>query len=149
MNRSRRIIASFLLVLTVLSFTGGSSAYASSNYKVLNPEKNAFSTMNKVVLVNGKAPTGTKVIMEVHGTTDLSRKNFNLANLPKDKDYIKRLTESAEAGNMGFFQKELALALGVNKVVVKFDKTKLSEEIIIYVYDKTNLEQDRKLINLK
>ena len=144
----KKYIVGLLLIITILSIVSFGNASAQT-YEVINPEKKAYSTMNKVVLVNGKAPTGTTITIDLYGTTDLTRKTFNLGNLPKDEDYIKRLTESATSGNMGFFQKELALVLGVNKVVIQFDETDLSEEIIIYVYDKSNLSQDRMLINLK
>lgn len=140
----KRFISICLLLLLVFGFQA--STYA-SEYEILNPEKDTFSTRNKVVLVNGKAPTDTKIVMDIYGTTDLTRKNFNLANLPKDEDYIKRLTEEVKAGNMGFFKKEIELILGVNKIVVKFDRTDIAEEIVIYVYDQSILPNENTLIN--
>lgn len=137
----------------MLVFASASTTYA-SEYQVLNPSKKAFSTRNRVVLVNGKAPTDTRVIIDLYGTTDLTRKSFNLANLPKNEDYIKRLTTEARSGNMGFFQKELELALGVNKLNISFRNVRNtngqgSEEIIIYVYDQSNLINQKTLINLR
>ncbi|HEY4544349.1 MAG TPA: hypothetical protein VIG40_06860 [Tissierellaceae bacterium] len=137
----------FLVMILILSFS--SSVFASDKYEILNPEKSAFSTKNKVVLVNGKAPTDTKVILDLYGTTDLTRKNFNLANLPKEEEFIKRATEEIKSGNMGFFKKEVDLILGINKIVVKFDKTDVAKEIIIYVYDKSTLPTESTLIDLK
>lgn len=132
----RRLVASFLIILTIFSF--GTLSYGASKYQVLNPEKSSFSTRNKVILINGKAPTGTEVNIDVYGTTDLTKKSFNLDKLPSEKDYINILSESAKAGNMGFFQKELNLILGINKIIVNFNVEGLEPmEFIVYCYDKT------------
>lgn len=129
-------MASFLIVLTIISFSTFSYGASAPKYEVLNPEKDSFSTRNKVILINGKAPTGTEIDIEVYGTTDLTKKNFNLDRLPSEDDYIKIVTESVKAGNMGFFQKELNLILGINKVVINFNVKGLEpKEFIIYYYE--------------
>ena len=101
---------------------------------------------NLVIDVGRRETTGRPIL---YGTTDLTRKNFNLANLPKEEEFIKRATEEIKSGNMGFFKKEVDLILGINKIVVKFDKTDVAKEIIIYVYDKSTLPTESTLIDLK
>lgn len=131
-----------MLLVMVLILNFSSVVLANSNYEILNPEKTAFSTKNKVVLVSGKAPTNSKITLDIYGTTDLTRKNFNLANLPKEEEYIKRTSEEIKSGNMGFFKKEVDLVLGINKILVKFENQEKVEEIIIYVYDKSTLPSE-------
>lgn len=142
----RRLIASFLIILAMVSFTTISYGASTSNknltpditqYKVLNPEKSSFSTRNKVMLINGKAPTGTEINIDVYGTTDLTKKNFNLDKLPSEEDYINILSESVISGNLGFFQKELNLILGINKIIINFNVEGLEPlEFIVYCYEK-------------
>lgn len=150
----KRLITSFLVVLTIISFstlsygssiTPKSDTMDTSKYKILNPEKTSFSTRNKVILVNGKAPKGTEITIDVYGTTDLTKKNFNLDKLPSEKDYINTLSESVKAGNMGFFQKEIDLILGINKIVVTFNVGDLEPvELIVYYYETTSGSKEVK-----
>lgn len=147
----KKLIAGLLALILV--FTSGLAIYA-SDYQILNPNKKAYSTRNKVVLLNGRAPTNTRLIIDLYGTTDLTRRNFNLANLPGEEDYIKRLTTETKSGNMGYFQKELDLTPGVNKINVSFRNlsgrsNKESEEIIVYVYDHSRLIDQRTLIRFR
>jgi hypothetical protein len=108
-----------------------------TKYQLINPEKNSYSTEDKVVLISGKAPSGTSVSIEVYGTTDITKKNFNLDKLPSDKDYIEVFSESIKAGNMGLFQKQLNLVMGINKIIINYGVEEVpKEELIIYVYDK-------------
>lgn len=105
-----------------------------SKYQVINPEKKAYSTEDKITFINGKAPSGAEITIEVYGTTDLTRKNFDLLKLPEEDDYIEISTDTIKSGNMGFFDKELELVTGINKIIVKFDVEEVSPvEIIIYV----------------
>lgn len=108
-----------------------------TKYQLINPEKNSYSTEDKVVLISGKAPSGTSVSIEVYGTTDITKKNFNLDKLPSDKDYIEVFSESIKVGNMGLFQKQLNLVMGINKIIINYGVEEVpKEELIIYVYDK-------------
>lgn len=108
-----------------------------TKYQLINPEKNSYSTEDKVVLISGKAPSGTSISIEVHGTTDITKKNFNLDKLPSDKDYIEVFSESIKVGNMGLFQKQLNLVMGINKIIINYGVEEVpKEELIIYVYDK-------------
>ena len=144
----RRLIASILIAFSIISFStlgfaAPDTTIDKSKYEILNPEKSSFSTSNKVILINGKAPTGTEITIDVYGTTDLTRKNFNLDQLPTEEDYIEIMTDTVKSGNMGFFQKQIDLVLGINKIIITFDVEELSpEELIIYVYDKTKAETE-------
>ncbi|MBU5424785.1 hypothetical protein KQI41_00065 [Tissierella pigra] len=105
-----------------------------TKYQVINPEKKAYSTEDKITFINGKAPSGTEVTIEVYGTTDLTRKNFDLLKLPDEDDYIEISSDTIKSGNMGFFDKELELVTGINKIIVIFEVEDVPPiEIIVYV----------------
>ncbi len=102
-----------------------------SKYQVINPEKNAYSTEDKVAFINGKAPSGTSIVIQVYGTT---RKNFDLLTLPTEDDYIEILSETVKSGNLGFFDKQLELVAGINKIVIDFGVEEVpTVEIIVYL----------------
>lgn len=106
-------------------------------YEIINPEKLSYSTDEKIALINGKAPAKSKIIIKVLGTTDLSKKTFNLEKLPEEKDYIEISKEDLIVGNLGIFQKKLDLVMGINKILVDFNTENVENvEIIVYVYEK-------------
>lgn len=106
-------------------------------YQITHPDKELSSKDDKIALINGKAPANTQIKITVYGTTDLTRKNFNLDKLPSEKDYIEISSETIKAGNTGFFQKQMDLVMGVNKIVINFEVEGVeSKDYIIYVYDK-------------
>lgn len=106
-------------------------------YQITHPDKEFSSKDDKIALINGKAPANTEIKITVYGTTDLTRKNFNLDKLPSEKDYIEISSETIKAGNTGFFQKQMDLVMGVNKIVISFEVEGVdAKEYIIYVYDK-------------
>ena len=109
----------------------------SDKYQIKSPEKDMFASPDKTVLVSGTAPKDTNVIIEAFGTTDMTGNNFNLTNLPDEKDYIRRFKETIKVGGMGCFKKELNLILGVNKIVVTFKNAEdeVIGQKIIYVSD--------------
>lgn len=108
-----------------------------SKYQLINPEDRSYTSKEKVAFINGKAPSGTSITIEVYGTTDLTRKNFNLSKLPTEEDYIEIFSETIEAGNMGFFDKQLDLVTGINRIIVNFNVEAVpSQEIIIFVEHK-------------
>ena len=136
----------FSLVFFVAFLSIGDISFATSTinqttttaieYDIIKPEKKSYSSSEKVVLLNGKAPSGTEVTIEIYGTTDLTRRNFNLDNLPLGEDYILIDTQSEVSGNMGFFQKQLDLVSGINKIVINFGVEGISNrEIVVYKYD--------------
>ena len=136
----KKIIASIMIALTLISFS--SFGYATkvidkTKYEILNPEKLSYSTSDKVVLINGKAPSNSEIVINVYGTTDLTRRNFNLDKLPSGEDYILIASEKATSGNMGLFQKQMDLVRGINKLVIDFGVEGLDKvQIIVYVYNK-------------
>ena len=142
------LIALCIIGIGIYNDTAHATEVDTSKYEVLNPTKSSFSITDKVYLINGKAPTGTDVTIEVYGTTDLTKKSFNLDRLPSEDDYIEIFSETVTSGNMGFFQKQIDLVMGINKVVVIFDVEEvLPMEYIIFVYDKFITETD--IINPK
>ena len=163
----KRAMASVLVGLMLLMGTSFSSAapiYITtksnvtmdlSKYEILTPEKPLYSTENKNLQLNGKAPSGSEIKLEVFGTTDLTKKSFNLTKLPSEKDYIQVINEVITSGNMGFFQKQIELVMGINKVVIDFGLEGVNPvEIIIYVYDKAvaqvaiNVTKEIRISNL-
>ena len=148
----KRIIASIMLVLALMSL--GTLGYATNvvdatKYEILNPEKLSFSTGEKVVLINGKAPSGTEIVIDVYGTTvvrtDISKKSFNLDNLPGEKDYILIASEKITSGNMGLFQKQMDLVKGVNKLVINYGVEGIEPvEIIVNVYNRVSTRESIK-----
>ena len=146
----KRIITCIMIMLSLISFSTLSYATEvdASKYEIINPEKSSYSTEEKVVLINGKAPSGTEVTIDVYGTTDISikntkngkSKNFNLDKLPTEDDYILMSTEKVSSGNMGLFQKQMNLVKGINKIVINFGVEGIDKvEIIVYVYDRRGI----------
>lgn len=139
----KKIIASIMIALTLISFS--SFGYATNfidktKYEILNPEKLSYSTSDRVVLINGKAPSNSEIVINVYGTTDLTRRNFNLDKLPSREDYILIASEKATSGNMGLFQKQMDLVRGINKLVIDFGVEGLDKvQIIVYVYNKVSI----------
>lgn len=128
---------------TIESTNGSTTAIDPSKYEVLKPEKESYSTTDKVILLNGKAPSGTEITIDIYGTTDIdiAKQTFNLDKLPTEKDYILVVSENVTSGNMGFFQKQMELVKGINKIVINFGVEGVeSKEYIVYVYDRIKTE---------
>ena len=141
------LIALFFISINVFDDTAYASEIDINKYEILNPTRNSFSITDKVYLINGKAPTGTDVTIDIYGTTDLTKKNFNLEQLPLEEDYIEIFTETITSGNMGFFQKQIDLVMGINKVIIDFNvEDILPMEYIILVYDESITQTN--IINL-
>lgn len=123
----------------------------SDKYQIIKPEKDMFASSEKIVLLSGKAPDGTNVTIEVFGTTDMTRKNYNLSNLPNEKDYIRRYSKDIKVGRFGYFSEELDLILGVNKIVVTFKNAddEVVGQKIVYVSDLDEASKSVKDISNK
>ena len=163
-KRAMAIVLVGLMLLMGTSFSSAAPIYITtksnvtmdlSKYEILTPEKPLYSTENKNLQLNGKAPSGSEIKLEVFGTTDLTKKSFNLTKLPSEKDYIQVINEVITSGNMGFFQKQIELVMGINKVVIDFGLEGVNPvEIIIYVYDKAvaqvaiNVTKEIRISNL-
>lgn len=142
----KKIMISLLVLFAIINIGSISEATGVdlSKYEIINPVEQSSSTLEKNILVNGKAPTGTNISIDVFITTDLTRKNFDLSKLPENKDYINRETVSLKAGNMGYFQHEISLGLGINKISLDFGVEGLEpREFIIYVFDNSLGGQNR------
>lgn len=150
----KRIVACIMIAISLLSlgnFSYATNVVDTTKYEILNPEKASYSTKERVVLINGKAPSGTEVTIDVYGTTDSIRritnsdklaikKDFNLDKLPTAEDYILLLSEKVTSGNLGLFQKQLDLIKGINKIVINFGVEGVeTKEIIIYVYNRDRI----------
>lgn len=141
----KKMIFSLVFLLAFLSIgdisfatstTNGMTTTSGIEYDIIKPEKKSYSSSEKVVLINGKAPSGTEVTIEIYGTTDLTRRTFNLDNLPLEEDYILKTTDSVISGNMGFFQKQLDLVRGINRIIIDFGVDGVEDkEIIVFKYD--------------
>lgn len=147
------IIACLLIILSIVSFSQigyATKVVDATKYEILNPEKSSYSTNDKVILINGKAPSGTEVKIDVYGTTELTKEgNFTLDNLPSEKDYILLLTETTTSGNMGLFQKQLDLLNGINKIIIDFQVEGVEDvEKIVYVYNRTKPARQTKITTI-
>lgn len=114
-----------------------------SKYQVNTPKENSSASKKKVVLVSGKAPEGTSVVIKVYGAVDLTGKNYTLAKLPKEDDYviIPDSCKTVKSGPAGFGE-EIELIMGINKVIVNFNVDGVPPvEKIIYYYEAEQLEK--------
>lgn len=146
----KRTLASLMIMMAVLGFasfahastvTTGNAITTRTDYEIIKPEREIFSSSERVVLINGRAPSGTEVTVELFGTTDLTRRSFNLDRLPAHEDYISIAKESVTSGNLGFFQKQMDLVSGINKLVIDFGVEGVeNEEFIIYKYNLRSTE---------
>lgn len=134
----KRVIPSLFICIIILSFSTigyGKPMDIEDRYQVRTPEENSLLT-EKVTVISGKAPEGTDIIIEVYSTSDLTGKNYTLARLPEDEDYVLISSENLKAGDLGF-AKEIRLATGINKIMVIFGIEKLPRiERVVYVYDR-------------
>lgn len=141
----KKTLASLMIMIAVVGITSfadvsnittGKAIATSVDYEIIKPEKSIYSSSDRVILINGKAPSGTEINIELYGTTDLTRRSFNLDRLPFSDDYILIASESVTSGNLGFFQKQMDLVRGINKLVVDFGVEGVeNKEIIVYKYD--------------
>lgn len=148
----KRIASSLLVFIVIFSLSTVGYAASSTNakrkttkvdpskYQVNTPEEDSSSN-KKTVLISGKAPEGTNIIIEVYGAVDLTGKNYTLAKLPKNEDYILISTQNIKSGRAGFGE-EIELIMGINKVIVTFNvKGVPSQERIIYYYEMERVEE--------
>lgn len=134
----KKLLAILLVLLAVFSISKvgyTASVNNKSRYQVITPEKDYSATKKKTVLISGKAPQGTEIIIEVYNAIDLTGKNYSLTRLPKDEDYVLVSSKTIKSGAAGFGE-EIELILGVNKIVVKFNVNGIpSVEKIFYYYE--------------
>jgi len=138
----KKAIISLIVVLLVFGFA--STSFASTindKYEIIKPEKSAFSSSERVVFINGRAPSGTEITINIFGTTDLTRRSFSLDRLPTEQEYILIANEKVSSGNLGLFQKQMDLVRGINKIVIDFGVNGITKkEYIIFTYDPLRTE---------
>ena len=145
------ILASVIVGEAAALFDEGWDSVQSQSY---GPEARGGSCKADVVLSKGEIdyPKAVKPNLQViltqkacddyighthvYGTTDLTRKNFNLDKLPTDNDYVLINSESVKAGNLGFYQRQMDLSNGINKIIVNFENQDSKMEFIVYFYDR-------------
>ncbi|MCR3955665.1 MAG: hypothetical protein NUK57_05160 [Gudongella sp.] len=141
----KRTLASLMIMMAVLGFASfanastvitGNAITTRTDYEIIKPERSVYSSSERVVLINGRAPSGTEITVKLYGTTDLTRRSFNLDRLPSPEDYILISSESVTSGNLGFFQKQMDLVRGINRLVIDFGVEEVEDrEFIVYKYD--------------
>ncbi|MCF6464432.1 hypothetical protein [Clostridium sp. Cult2] len=106
-----------------------------TKYQVITPENDSSATTKKVVLISGKAPEGTSIVIDVYGAIDLTGKNYSLTKLPDKDAYTHISTKTIKSGAVGFGE-EIELILGINKIIITFDVNEVpSVEKILYCYE--------------
>lgn len=138
----RRVLSTILAFIMVFSISTASFA-TDGKYQVNTPKKGAVSTTKDTILISGKAPRGTSLSIDLYGAADIRGKNYTLANLPDDSDYVFISKQNIKSGAAGFGE-EVKLIKGINKVIVSFkvDGVK-SVQKIVYYYDASELRRVR------
>ncbi|HSH35063.1 hypothetical protein [Schnuerera sp.] len=112
-----------------------------TKYQVITPEESSSATNNKVILISGKAPEGTDIIIDLYGAIDLTGGKYSLTNLPKEDDYSHISSINIKSGDIGFGE-EVELILGINKIIITFDVEGVpTVEKIRYYYEKEQVEK--------
>ena len=147
----KKTIASLLILIVIISIsTAGYTASMSktkpkvdlSKYQINTPKEDSSPSNKKTVLISGNAPKDTNIVIEVYGAVDLTGKNYTLAKLPKDEDYILISSQTIESGDAGGFGEEVELIMGINKIIITFKVDGVpSEEKIIYYYEAEQIDK--------
>lgn len=139
----RRVLSTILAFLMIFSISTTSFASGNAKYQVNTPKKGAVSTTKGTMLISGKAPRGASVSIDLYGAADIRGKDYSLANLPEDSDYVFISKQNLTAGAAGFGE-EVKLIKGINKVIVTFkaDGVKPVQKIVYY-YDAKELRRVR------
>jgi len=133
----RKIVALLFALITITNISTIALAdnVDSSKYQVILPKEEASAYKNKVILISGQAPVGTKISIELYGVVDLTGNKYSLINLPNKDDYTLISTADIESGPLGF-AKEVELIRGINKIIVNFNVEGIdSVERIVYYYE--------------
>lgn len=135
----KRVLSTILVFIVIFSISTTSFASSGSKYQVNTPKSGALSTTKGTILISGKAPRGTSVSIDVYGAADIRGRDYNLANLPKNSDYVFISKQNLKAGAAGFGE-EVKLIKGINKIVVSFKVNGVnSVQKIVYYYDASEL----------
>lgn len=133
----KRVMPLLLSLVIILSLS--TQVSANSKYRVNTPKPAKYATTRDVVLISGRAPRDTRISIDVYGAVNTTGKNYNLANLPKDRDYVLISRQNLKCGPVGFGE-EVKLIKGINKIIVTF-KVKGVEPVqkIVYYYNTKDL----------
>lgn len=133
----RKIVALLFALVTIINVSTVALAddVDISKYQVILPKEETSAYKNKVILISGQAPVGTKISIELYGVVDLTGNKYSLINLPNKDDYTLISTADIESGPLGF-AKEVELIRGINKIIVNFNVEGIdSVERIVYYYE--------------
>lgn len=149
----KKIAASLFAFIIILSLSTGSIVgYAASmrkakpkvdisKYQVSVPKEDSSSSNKKAALVSGSAPKGTSIVIDHYGAVDLTGKNYSLAKLPKDDEYVLISSQTIKSGQVGFGE-EIELIMGINKIIVTFNVNGVpTVEKVIYYYEAEQLNE--------
>ena len=135
MKKTLRSILLSLLIIVSLS----TSVSANGRYRVNTPKPAKYATTRNVVLISGRAPRNTRISIDVYGALNSRGKNYNLAHLPRDKDFILISRHNIKSGPLGF-GREVKLIRGINKIVVTFRVRGVKPvQKIVYYYNTKDL----------
>lgn len=141
----------FIIILSSLS-TGSMSSYAASmrkakpkvdisKYQVSVPKEDSSSSNKKTALVSGTAPKDTSIVIDHYGAVDLTGKDYSLAKLPNDDEYVLISSQTIKSGQIGFGE-EIELIMGINKIIVTFNVNGVpTVEKVIYYYEAEQLNE--------
>lgn len=139
----------FILCLFIFTIQSMSSAKDAYTFKVTKPDKDIYSTVDEIMLINGSAEKNASIEIE-HFVKDLDYKDFESYKdkYPKLEDFTKHFEEekvgedgyeelsktSINVGSVGIFSKKLTLMKGLNKVIIR-DAVKRERVFYIYLTD--------------
>lgn len=127
--------------------------FIDGSIEIFHPQ-DSLVTSYKTVLLSGKAPENSKVVVEVYSTANLLLKDDrindvvlnNIQCLEKDSEdkntFLSPVINEIEVGALGIFVEELELKIGLNKINVYIDGFKENAETrFVYVNDVTKPEE--------
>lgn len=127
--------------------------FIDGSIEIFHPQ-DSLVTSYKTVLLSGKAPENSKVVVEVYSTANLLLKDDrindvvlnNIQCLEKDSEdkntFLSPVINEIEVGALGIFVEELELKIGLNKINVYIDGFKEDAETrFVYVNDVTKPEE--------
>lgn len=145
----------FILCLFMFTIQSMSSAKDTYTFKVSKPDKDIYSTIDEIMLINGSAPKNTDVEIK-HFLTQTSFKDYESYRdkYPKLEDFAKHFEDekvgddgyeelsktSINVGSLGIFSKKLVLMKGLNKIVIS-DNAKGERVYYIYLTDAAKLSE--------
>lgn len=132
--------------------------------EVYKPENGVIS--DKIVLLSGIAEEGSKIIVEIYSTPNISLEDYNLYeynlynvgigdlsvldvedNVLNQDIYLPPVVKEIEVGAFGYFAEELELKFGLNKINVYIEGSEDSQVKYVYVNDYSKADELIKKID--